>query len=89
MVDRLLEVDVAHANENWEEARRKIDAALDECLLKNFKGMKIIHGRGNRAGHTCIIARQAVPYMEKLSREHGGKLVKDKHNNGAHIIYFN
>lgn len=89
MVDSLLEVDVAHANESWEEARRKIDAVLDECLLKNFKGMKIIHGRGSRAGHTCIIAKHAVHYMKKLSMEHDGKLVQDKHTNGAHIIYFN
>lgn len=87
-VDELMEVDVAHSGESWEDARRKIEKAVDTCLLRQLKGVRIIHGRGDRGFHTGIIARKAVPYMRKLAQSHGGRCVQDDHNSGAHIIYF-
>jgi len=84
----LLVVDVAHNNETWEQARAKIDKALDTCLFEYRKGVKIIHGRGSHGFHTGVIAKKAIPYMKKLANTHGGRCVQDHHNSGAHIIYF-
>jgi DNA-nicking Smr family endonuclease len=82
------EADIAHHGEDWLEAQRKIDDAIDRALYEGFKGVKIIHGHGG-FGHTSIIKSKAVPYLNRYARKHGYKLVQDKFNDGAHIVYFN
>ncbi|MBC8243531.1 MAG: hypothetical protein H8E20_03975 [Verrucomicrobia bacterium] len=86
--DDLYITDIAHAGEDWHLARDKIDTALDQALLNRHKGFKIIHGHGNDSGHSAIIRINAVPYLKALAKRHGGRLVQDRFNPGAHIIYF-
>jgi len=87
--DRLIIVDVAHHGEDWEIAREKIEKAIDEALYLNVKGLKIIHGRGSKHGHTRIIALNTRSLLKSVAKQHGAKLVSDKHTDGAHILYFN
>jgi len=84
----LLLRDVAHAGETWEQARGKIDQALSDALLYGHSGVRIIHGRGDLPGHTGIIAREAVRYLEDLARGKGWRLEQERRNPGAHILYF-
>jgi hypothetical protein len=82
----LLEVDVAHASETWDEAREKIMRALDHGLQYGHRGVKIIHGYGASTGRS-VIREQAVRLMKSLALRHGGKLVQDRNNPGAHILW--
>ncbi len=88
-VGELYKVDVAHSGEDWESARHKISRAVDQAFLQNYKGVKIIHGRGSGSGHSSVIRDKAKPLLGKLAKEYKGKLVKDSNTDGAHILYFN
>jgi len=50
----VLEVDVAHAGETWEQAREKIVKALDQAIHYRHAGLKIVHGYGSTSGHSII-----------------------------------
>ena len=89
LLDELWVVDVAHDGEDWVLAREKIDSALNSAFLNKCKGLKVIHGHGIDSGHTGIIRKKAVPYLKELGRKHDSRLVSDRSNPGAHIIYFN
>jgi hypothetical protein len=82
----LLEVDVAHASETWDEALEKLMRALDQGLQNGHRGVKIIHGYGASTGRS-VIREQAVRLMKSLALRHGGKLVQDRNNPGAHILW--
>lgn len=82
----LLEVDVAHSREDWDAAQRKIIAAFDHALLHGHRGVKIIHGHGSATGRS-LIRQRSVPLLRSLAIKTGGKLVQDKENPGAHILW--
>jgi hypothetical protein len=84
----LLEVDVAHSGEHWEEARQKIIQAVDLGILHGHSGVKIIHGWGATTGRASIRQR-AVSLLQTLAQRTGGKLAQDKQNPGAHILWLN
>ena len=84
----LLEVDVAHSGESWEGARQKIEQAVDRAIHRGHAGVKIIHGHGAATGR-AIIAPRAVALMKQLAAQTGGTFTKDRHNQGAHLIWFN
>ena len=99
----LLEVDVAHAGESWEqaeekikravgesweEASQKIVKAVDRGLSGRHKGVKIIHGHGRSTGRS-LIYRKAVDLLRELADQTGGRLVQDNGNPGAHILWLN
>jgi hypothetical protein len=79
--------DIAHHGEDWLDAQRKIDTAIDHALYHRLKGVKIVHGHGGY-GHTTIIKGKAVPYLKSIAARHGYKVVQDKFTDGAHILYF-
>jgi hypothetical protein len=87
-VDALHTIDVAHDGESWDMAQQKIDRGLDHARHLRLKGLKVIHGYGSGRGHTSIIKDRAEHYLRRLAREHGGRLVRDQHSPGAHILYF-
>ena len=88
-VKELYEIDVAHPGEPWEAAERRITDACSRALYHRHRGIKIIHGHGSVEGHSSVIRNRAIPHMRRLARKLGGKLVQDRGNPGAHIIYFN
>ena len=82
----LLEVDVVHAGETWEQAREKITAAVNRGVLHGHRGVKIIHGWGASTGRSKLAA-QATKLLQSLAARTGGKVAPDKHNPGAHILW--
>lgn len=84
----MLEADVAHSGESWEEAKQKIIKAVDRGLFGRHKGVKIIHGHGRSVGHS-VIYRKAVDLLLELARQTGGRIAQDNGNPGAHILWLN
>ena len=84
----LLEVDVVHNRETWNEARDKIEAAIDRALVWGNAGVKIIHGHGSTTGKS-VIAPQAIALMRALAERTGGTFARDKQNPGASLVWFN
>ena len=82
-------IDVAHSGEDREDAIQKVKKGIEASLSGSHKGLKVIHGRGLRSGHTGIIKNQVVRLLQREARRLGARLVKDKNNPGAHILYFN
>ena len=82
-------IDVAHSGEDREDAIQKVKKGIEASLSGSHKGLKVIHGRGLRSGHTGIIKNQVVRLLQREARRLGVRLVKDKDNPGAHILYFN
>lgn len=83
----LMEIDVAHGGESWEQARDKIERAFDRALAGSHRGLLVIHGRGASTGRS-VIGPRAVELLRVLASTCGGKLVKDRGNPGAHIVWF-
>ena len=83
----LLEVDVAHARETWEQARDKILRAVDRGVMNGHRGVKVIHGYGASNGRG-VIRTQAVPFLRMLAGKTGGRLASDPGNPGAHILWW-
>jgi len=84
----LLEVDVAHSGETWELAHEKIVRAVDRGILHGHRGVKIIHGYGSAGAGRAVIASRAIPLLRSLSERTGGRMVQEKGNPGAHILWF-
>src|SRR6266513_5266060 len=84
----LLEVDVAHAGESWEQAEEKIKRAVDQGLRDQHKGVKVIHGHGRSTGRAVIRAK-AIDLLGERARSTRGRLVQDNGNPGAHILWLN
>ena len=79
----LLQVDVAHDGESWEEAARKIEEAIDRGVRWGHKGVKIIHGRG------AVIAPRAAAFMRSIAETIGARYTPDRNNPGASIVWLN
>lgn len=88
-VRELYEIDVAHGGETWELAEKRITDSCSAALYGQYRGLKVIHGYGSGRGHTSHIRSHAIPLLKRLARETGGKVVPDRRNPGAHILYFN
>lgn len=84
----LLEIDIAHQGETWEEARSKLLQAIDSSLHAGRKGVKIIHGYGSTTGQ-AVIAPRAIALMRQMAEQYQGRYVKDKHTQGASLIWWN
>lgn len=84
----VLEVDVCHAGETWEEAARKIEQAIDRGVHWGYRGVKIVHGHGASTGR-AVIAPRAVALMRHLAEMAGGRFAKDRSNPGASIVWLN
>ena len=84
----ILEVDVAHAGETWEQARDKIVDALDQALAGGFRGLKIVHGYGSTSGRS-VIGPRATAYLRHLADEVGGRYATDRRNRGASVLWLN
>ena len=82
-------VDVAHSGETWEVAKDKIEAACSAAIFGRHKGVRVIHGYGSSRGHTSEIKKRAIPFLNRMARRYGGKVVPDRRNPGAHLLYFN
>ncbi len=88
-INELYIIDIAHNGEDWFEAKEKILDGVNMAIKGNYKGLKVIHGRGIEKGHTNIIKQKAVPYLRRIAIKYNSKCVIDKQTNGAHILYFN
>lgn len=85
----VLEVDIAHTGETWEQAKAKIDRAFDDALYDRHAGLKIIHGYGSRTG-SSVIGPRAKSYLRHLAEETAGaRFTPDRHTQGASIIWLN
>ena len=86
-INRLYIADVAHDGESLEEAKYKVEKAVEIAKFYNYKGVKIIHGYGSKRGHSHIIHDNIVPFLRQLSNRYNIKLTADKQTKGAHIIF--
>jgi len=84
----LLEIDIAHAGETWEIAKRKIDYALDDVFRYGHAGLKVIHGYGSTSGKS-IIGPRAISYLRHIADDEGGTFAKDQRNPGASLLWLN
>jgi len=82
-------IDVAHSGEDVDDAIRKVTAGIETSLRDNHRGLKVIHGRGSRAGHSAVIRNHIVQFLKREARRLKARLVMDKDNPGAHILFFN
>jgi DNA-nicking Smr family endonuclease len=80
-----LVVDVAHHGETVPQALAKLDAAVSECLWRGHPSLKVIHGHG---GGTSRIRPQVIHALRKHALRHGGEVLPDGGNPGAHILSF-
>ncbi len=86
--DCYFEIDVAHAGQTREIARREIEEGLDHALLYRFRGLKVIHGYGGPNRNRGVIAREAKYIMRQIAERKGYGFREDKRNPGAHLIDF-
>ena len=80
-------IDVAHGGEDREDAIRKVIKGIEISLNKNHKGLKVIHGHGSKSG-SGIIKDHVIRQLRREAKRLNARLVKDKGNPGAHILYF-
>lgn len=80
-------IDVAHSGEDREDAMRKAVKGIEISLSKNHRGLKVIHGHSSKSGHATI-KNYVLPLLRKEAKRLRARLVKDKNNPGAHILYF-
>lgn len=80
-------IDVAHSGEDREDALRKVIEGIEISLNGNHRGLKVIHGRGSKSGKATI-KNYVLPLLRKEAKRLKAKLVEDKDNPGAHILYF-
>jgi hypothetical protein len=81
-------IDVAHSGEDREDAIRKVIKGIEISLGNNHKGLKVIHGHGSKSG-SGIIKNYVLPLLRKEAKRLKARLVQEKNNPGAHILYFN
>ena len=81
-------IDVAHSGEDREDAIRKVAQGIEISLSGNHRGIKVIHGRGSKSGQATI-KNYVLPLLRKEAKRLKARLVQEKNNPGAHILYFN
>ena len=83
---QVVDIDVAHDGENVHEALRKTEAALDRAVVGWARGLKVIHGHGS-SGRRGAIAPAVRNWLRVEAGRHGWKVVTDKFNPGATIVW--
>jgi hypothetical protein len=83
---RVHQVDVVHSGEDRDAALRKLERAIDEALRGNFRGLKVIHGHGSTKG-IALLKPQIVAAMKRAATRYGGKVVPDRDNPGASLLW--
>lgn len=83
---RVHQVDVVHSGEDRDTALRKLDRAIDEALRGNFRGLKVIHGHGSTRG-IALLKPQIIAAMKRAAAQCGGKVVSDRDNPGASLLW--
>ena len=83
---RVHQVDVVHAGEDRDTALRKLERAIDEALQGNYRGLKVIHGHGSTKG-IALLKPQIVAAMRRTAARYGGKVVPDRDNPGASLLW--
>ena len=81
-------IDVAHSGEDREDAIGKVITGIEISLSKNHRGIKVIRGRGSKSGQATI-KNYVLPLLRKEAKRLKARLVQEKNNPGAHILYFN
>ncbi|MFC1844827.1 hypothetical protein ACFLZ5_08565 [Thermodesulfobacteriota bacterium] len=80
-------IDVAHSGEDREDATRKVIKGIEISLSKNHKGLKVIHGHSSKSG-SGIIKDHIINLLRREAKRLNTRLVQEKNNPGAHILYF-
>ena len=80
-------IDVAHSGEDREDAVKKVIEGIEVSLSGNHKGLKVIHGHGSKSGQSTI-KNYVLPLLRKEAKRLKARLVQEKNNPGAHILYF-
>jgi len=83
---QVVDVDVAHDGEAVADALRKLEAAVDRAVLGFARGIKVIHGHGS-GGRRGAIAPAVKDWLRTEADRHGWKVVADKFNPGATIVW--
>lgn len=83
---RVMHVDVAHAGENLDQALLKLERAIDEAVHHDYRGLKVIHGRGATTGKS-FLKPHIVAAMKRAATLYGGKVAPDRENPGAHYLW--
>jgi len=84
---KIFQIDVVHSGEHRDEALRKLERAIDEAIRGNFRGLKVIHGHGSTRG-VALLKPQIVAAMRRAAAQYGGKVVPDRDNPGASLLWF-
>jgi hypothetical protein len=77
---RVHQVDVVHSGEDRDAALRKLERAIDEALRGNFRG------HGSTKG-IALLKPQIVAAMKRAATRYGGKVVPDRDNPGASLLW--
>ena len=83
---QVVDVDVAHDGEAVPDALRKLEAALDRAVIGFARGLKVIHGHGS-SGRRGAIGPAVKNWLRTEADRHGWKVVTDKFNPGATIVW--
>jgi hypothetical protein len=84
---QVVDIDVAHDGETVPEALRKVEAALDRALVGDARGLKVIHGHGS-SGRRGAIGPAVKTWLRAEAERYAWKVVTDKYNPGATIVWF-
>ncbi len=82
-----LVVDLAHGGETLPEAMDKLERAVSECLWRGYPVLKVIHGHGSRGGR-AVLKPHILSALHKYATRHGGHVLPDGDNPGAHFLSF-
>ncbi|MEO0415502.1 MAG: hypothetical protein AAF226_11180 [Verrucomicrobiota bacterium] len=85
----ILEVDIAHGGETWEQAKEKMERAFDRALFNRHSALKVVHGYGSTTGGHSVIAPRAIAYLRYMATYHGGRYARDRANPGASLVWLN
>lgn len=83
---QMVDIDVAHDGETVADALRKLEAALDRAVVGDARGLKVIHGHGS-TGRRGAIGPAVKSWLRVEADRHGWKVVTDKYNPGATIVW--
>jgi DNA-nicking Smr family endonuclease len=84
---KIVEVDIAHGGERVGEALEKLEQALDRALMGDARGLRVIHGYG-ASGAPGVIGPRVRGWLRGEAARYGWKVVGDKYNAGATLVWF-
>ena len=75
-----------HSGEDRDSALQKLERAIDEAMHGNCRGLKVIHGHGSTKG-IALLKPQIVVAMKRAAARYGCKVVPDRDNRGASLLW--